>query len=162
GRRGLSRNSSLKRLLDEHRGPSRGRLTLDLIQTWGEAYRATTGRWPNTRTGAVAGGPPGLTWRHVNAALYKGDRGLPGGMTLRHVFGRPVRRKPPEGWPTLTIPEILAWADAHREATGRWPSRNSGPIRDAPYPETWLAVDVGLSQAHRGLPGGVSLSRLLQ
>jgi hypothetical protein len=103
-----------------------------------------------------------MTWKHVNAALSKGDRGLPGGMTLTQVFGRPVRRRPAQGWVKLTIPEILAWADAHHAATGRWPSAHSGPIKAAPYPETWRAVDVGLSGGGRGLPGGSSLSRLLQ
>ena len=103
-----------------------------------------------------------MTWRHVNAALYKGDRGLPGGMTLTQVFDRPVRRRPAQGWVKLTIPEILAWADAHHAATGRWPSAYSGPIQAAPYPETWRVVEVGLSAGCRGLPGGSSLSRLLQ
>jgi hypothetical protein len=62
--------------------------------------------------------------------------------------------------PTLHIGDILAWADAHRERTGRFPNRDSGAIGDASG-ETWTAVDVGLKAGRRGLPGGSSLARLL-
>jgi hypothetical protein len=60
----------------------------------------------------------------------------------------------------LTIPEILAWADAYREATGRWPTKDSGPIPEAPG-ETWLGVETALRDGLRGLPGGESLAQLL-
>ena len=36
----------------------------------------------------------------------------------------------------------------------------SGPVAEAPE-ETWRAVNMALAQGHRGLPGGSSLSRLL-
>ena len=44
----------------------------------------------------------------------------------------------------ITIPEILAWADAYRARMGRWGG-----------------IDNVLRQGNRGLPGGMSLSRLL-
>jgi hypothetical protein len=50
---------------------------------------------------------------------------------------------------TLTIADILAWADAHQERTGRWPGVRSGAIGAAPG-RTWQAVDSAL---RRGLPG---------
>jgi hypothetical protein len=56
--------------------------------------------------------------------------------------------------------QILAWADAHRERTGRWPSRASGVVAAAPG-ETWVAIDQALRRGDRGLPGGDSLARLL-
>jgi hypothetical protein len=60
----------------------------------------------------------------------------------------------------LTVEQILAWADAHRWRTGRWPSADSGPVRAAPG-LTWEAVNRALSRGSRGLPGGSSLARLL-
>ena len=64
-------------------------------------------------------------------------------------------RKPP-----LTVAQILAWADSHRAAHGRWPRTHSGEVGSAPR-ETWLAVDDALRVGCRGLPGGSSLARLL-
>jgi hypothetical protein len=60
----------------------------------------------------------------------------------------------------LSIPQILAWADAHRERTGRWPATTSGPIADTEK-ETWRKVHAALANGFRGLPGGSSLARLL-
>src|SRR5438132_375969 len=62
--------------------------------------------------------------------------------------------------PPLTFAEILAWADAHREWTGKWPSRHSGPVRGNKS-ETWGAVARALEVGNRGLPGGSSLAQLL-
>src|SRR5205823_441355 len=120
GNRGLPGGSTLCRLLAEHRGVHNPAAALDLrieqILAWADAHRATTGRWPRASSGAVTGAP-GEDWDRLNAALYRGDRGLPGGMTLSQVFGRPVRLRPTEGWTRLRVPEILAWADAHHAAT---------------------------------------------
>jgi hypothetical protein len=74
----------------------------------------------------------------------------------RKVPGRSGRPRPP-----LTVPQILAWADAHRARTGAWPGAASGPVGGAPG-ETWAAVNVALRLGHRGLPGGDTLARLLQ
>jgi hypothetical protein len=62
--------------------------------------------------------------------------------------------------PKLTVAQVLAWADAHRAHTGRWPTRMSGPVAFAPG-ETWGALDGALRQGCRALPGGDSLARLL-
>src|SRR5262249_11835940 len=56
--------------------------------------------------------------------------------------------------------EMLSWADAHHEQTGRWPRRVSERA-GRPAGETWSAIDSALSQGVRGLPGGSTLSRLL-
>jgi hypothetical protein len=66
-----------------------------------------------------------------------------------------ARRKPP-----LTEAQILAWADAHYERTGRWPAARSGPIPEVPG-EVWTNIESALYDGHRGLPGGDSLARLL-
>ena len=66
----------------------------------------------------------------------------------------------PRTRPPLTVEQILAWADAYRARTGRWPTARSGPVPEAPG-ETWSGIDRGLRVGGRGLPGGYSLARLL-
>jgi hypothetical protein len=61
----------------------------------------------------------------------------------------------------LTVPHILAWADAYHARTGAWPSAYSGLVEGAPG-ETWRAIDCALHYGRRGLPGADSLSRLLR
>src|SRR5439155_9738846 len=104
---------------------------------------------------------PGETWSGVNVALHQGCRGLAGGSSLAKLLAaeRGVRNsKTP---PPLAVMEILAWADAHYQRTGKWPTANSGPIETA-RGETWLAVNVALQAGRRDLPGGSSLANLLQ
>jgi hypothetical protein len=62
--------------------------------------------------------------------------------------------------PKLTVAQILAWCDAHKARTGRWPSDRSGHIEGAPG-EVWYNVNQALLRGLRGLPGGDSLARLL-
>ena len=62
--------------------------------------------------------------------------------------------------PTLTVEQVLAWADAHHLRTGSWPTTASGRVRGA-RGERWRALDRALRMGHRGLPGGDSLARLL-
>jgi hypothetical protein len=63
--------------------------------------------------------------------------------------------------PELSVPEVLAWADAHHGRTGRWPQVYSGPVRDGPLGEKWRNIDNALRYGLRGLPGGSSLTQLL-
>lgn len=75
---------------------------------------------------------------------------------------RSTREQDP-GEPTavaLEIGRILEWAHAHREAHGRWPNVQSGPVASAPG-ETWAEIDRVLRRGGRGLPGGSSLEGLL-
>jgi hypothetical protein len=60
----------------------------------------------------------------------------------------------------LTIPQILAWADAHHARTGRWPTINSGRLVEAPS-ENWNAISAALNFGFRGLPGCCTLTQLL-
>jgi hypothetical protein len=50
----------------------------------------------------------------------------------------------------LTEAQVLAWADAHRAATGTWPSQYSGSAPGAPG-EVWVNVNRALLQGTRGL-----------
>jgi hypothetical protein len=61
---------------------------------------------------------------------------------------------------SLTIAEILGWADAFHARTGRWPTAKSGPVADAPG-ETWRNINHSLTKGWRGLAPGSSLSQLL-
>jgi hypothetical protein len=63
--------------------------------------------------------------------------------------------------PRLREEQVLLWADAHHARTGRWPTRKSGPVREAPG-ENWSAVICALWAGYRGLPGGDTLRRLLR
>jgi hypothetical protein len=64
-------------------------------------------------------------------------------------------RKPP-----LSVEAVLAWARAWHAERGTWPRVLSGPVPGAPG-ETWRAIDAALRQGIRGLPGGLTLPRLL-
>jgi hypothetical protein len=74
------------------------------------------------------------------------------------------KRKRKKFWPKreLTESQILAWADAFHERTGKWPTkpflRNVIP---GAVDETWRGVDSALQKGCRGLRGGSSLPRLL-
>jgi hypothetical protein len=96
----------------------------------------------------------------VDDALKKGRGGLPAGSSLAWLRARERGVPHSRGLSRLTEDQILRWADAFHESTGRWPTRRSGPIKDAPG-ETWNGVDSALIQGGRGLPGGSSLSRLV-
>jgi hypothetical protein len=71
---------------------------------------------------------------------------MPGG---RRPYGAP-----------LTTAQVLTWAEAHFARTGRWPHHGSGGVDGAPG-QRWAAIDEALRRGLRGLPGGDSLSRLL-
>lgn len=89
GNRGLPGGSSLPRLLAEERGvPHRldvPRLTVEVILGWADEHHARTGRWPQVRTGQVFAAP-GETWEAMEAALYYGYRGLPGGSSVAKML----------------------------------------------------------------------------
>jgi hypothetical protein len=63
--------------------------------------------------------------------------------------------------PHLTPALILAWADAHHAATGRWPTCDLTPVAGGPAGLRWQWVNQALGVGARGLPGGDSLARLL-
>jgi hypothetical protein len=140
-------------------GHHRPTLTPCQIVAWADAHHHRTGRWPRATSGPVAEAP-GLTWRAVNAALFAGLRGLPGGSSLARLLAHERGVRGHKHRPRLAIADILRWADSHHERTGRWPSCSSGAIPEAPG-TTWRAVDMALRQGNRGLPGGASLNRLL-
>jgi hypothetical protein len=96
----------------------------------------------------------------VSTALKDGIRGLPGDSSLARLFAVERGVRNPAGLPAFSEDQILAWADAFRARTGRWPRRSSGTIEEAPG-ETWGAVEDALIRGLRGLDGQTSLAQLL-
>lgn len=163
GIRGLPGGSSLAQLLAQHR-QVRNRASVPLltetqILAWADAHHVRTGHWPTSEAGPIADAP-GETWTAVENALKKGGRGLPSGSSLAQLLEKQRRVPNRLNLPRLTVPQILHWARAHHERTGRWPVSTSGPIADAPG-ERWSAIHTCLRQGNRGLPGGITLARLL-
>jgi hypothetical protein len=163
GLRSLGGGSSLARLLTEYRGqrnhmdlPS---LTVTQILDWADAHFRLTGRWPVAGSGPIEGAA-GENCHAINYALIAGTRGLPGGTTLVRLLAKRRGRQNPIARPALTVKQILGWADAHWRRTGRWPTCGSGPVADTAG-EHWATLDLALAVGRRGLPGGSSLSRLL-
>ena len=162
---------------------NRPRLTIAMILGWADAHRAATGDWPTTSSGSVRQAPFSEKWVTISEALRSGHRGLPGGQSLALLLAehrgvepflteeggrRRVKicrrllneRLALKGRVTLSVERILAWADAHQAATGRWPSEHSGPIRGVPG-ETWSTINRALFGGRRGLPGGKGLNGIL-
>ncbi len=161
GHRGLPGGSSLAQMLAELRGVRNRmrlpRLTEQQILTWMDAHFARFGVWPHGRSGAIPEAP-GETWKLIDQALRCGNRGLPGGTSLVHLQAH-YRQVTRLFFRPLRVDQILAWADAHRERTGRWPTGTSGTIVEASE-ETWRAVAEALKGGYRGLPCPSSLAQL--
>jgi hypothetical protein len=163
GHRGLGAKTSLPRLLNERRGvpvwgdPSP--LTIEQILARADAFHAAHGRWPTKWDERDAAGPD-EPWKRIDHALREGLRGLPGGTTLAWLLLERRKAWPAYRPPDLTIEQILAWADAHRAETSRWPTVDSGAIIGAPG-DTWMKVQMALLNGGRGLPERTSLARVL-
>jgi hypothetical protein len=163
GLRGLPGDSSLARLLAKRRRArnqtSIPPLTIERILAWADAHHGCVGKWPTAAAGAIAEAP-GETWLAVDMALRKGSRGLPAGSSLARLLRDQRGVRIVTSLPPLTVEQVLRWADAHHQRTGKWPARTSGPLEDGPG-ETWASVNTALIEGHRGLPGRSSLARLL-
>ncbi|MCX6975502.1 MAG: helicase-related protein, partial [Verrucomicrobia bacterium] len=145
---------------DRLEGLRKDRLTIKQILEWADLHRSHSGKWPQSNSGSVRDAPE-ENWSGINAALINGTRGMPGGSSLAQALE--VNRNVPnkQNLPQLTVTEILRWADAHHNRTGKWPTRDAGGVYDAPH-ERWSAINNALGRGLRGLPGGMSLTRLLE
>jgi hypothetical protein len=163
GHRGLSDGTSLARVLAEHCGrpnkSNRPKLSEAQVLRWADGFHRDHKRWPRPSDGPVEG-VAHETWSSVHAALARGLRGIGRrtslGALLKEHRGIVNRLQQPK----LSIAQILEWADAYLEETGRWPDRLSGSVKEMST-TTWNAVDIALYQGSRGLPGGDSIARLL-
>jgi hypothetical protein len=132
---------------------------IEQILQWADAYHAEHGKWPNHKSGAIAG--TNETWLHVAAALSLGCRGFSGGTTLPRLLTEHRGVRNPKRLPDLTEQQIVEWAKAHFETTGQWPHRDLGRVTAAPE-ESWAGIHMALRRGSRGLPSGLSIFKLLQ
>jgi hypothetical protein len=107
---------------------SRPKLTVPQILRWSDAHHARTGHWPGAHSGAVAGAP-GESWRGIDTALRRGQRGLRGGDSLARLLVRRGRR--PALWST---PGARGWTAAEDDLVRTLPpaeaARRTGrPLR---------------------------------
>ena len=123
---------------------------------------------PTHTTGGPGSGPRGTwerspsageTWRAVQAALNRGQRGLHGGSSVPRLLAEHRGVRHPQDKMRFTLAQIRAWAAAHLKRTGQWPTPVAEPIPEAPE-ETWQRVNGALREGRRGLRGGSSLFRL--
>ncbi|HVC93112.1 MAG TPA: hypothetical protein VND64_05445 [Pirellulales bacterium] len=163
GYRGMPAGSSLARLLSQFRGVRNLHglppLSINQILDWADAFHAGGGDWPKATSGKIPDSN-GETWAGINCALHAGTRGLEGGTRLVRLLAEHRGKRNHLALPRLTTKQILAWADAHRKRTGRWPRVLTGAVADAPS-ETWLGINTALMAGNRGLPGGSSIALLL-
>ena len=163
GYRGLPGGSSLAQLLALRRGVRNRKRLPPLkekqILAWADTYFAAQGKWPTQDSGPIPG--TGEIWSAVATAMQQGCRGFRRGLSLAQLLAqrRGVRNR--KRLPPLPEAQIVEWARAHFEATGRWPNRDSGPIAQSPG-DTWSAVHQALTRGLRGLPAGASLAKLLR
>jgi hypothetical protein len=161
GRRGFPGRSSLAKLLADRRGVRNVQdllpLTVEQILAWADAHKAATRDWPNQDSGQVSGTDE--TWARINTGLQQGQRGLPGGSSLAELLAEYRGQRNRKNLSPLTVEQILAWADAHKAATSRWPKQNSGLVTDTD--ETWAGINYTLVAGRRGLPGRSSLATLM-
>lgn len=168
GRRGLQGGSSLARLLAARRGvrnlAALPPLTVEKILKWCDDFHRRTGQWPQRDTSPRTGipGSGGDKWHTIDTALREGRRELPGGSTLPRLLAEHRGVRNIHDLPPLTVRQILAWADAHRDRTGRWPGADdwAEAIPEAPG-ENWASVRHAVAHGTRGLPGGTTLGDLL-
>jgi len=164
GLRGMSRGSSLARLLAEKRGVRNRLMTPHLTQAqilrWAEAYHRTMDKWPSSNSGPITEAP-GETWKGVDLALRHGYRGLRRGPSLARLLAEERKVRNRTSLPLLTTRQILVWADEYYRRIGEYPTSASGIVEGASG-ETWGSINLALRYGYRGLPGGSSLSRLLR
>lgn len=133
-------------------------LTVEQILAWADQWKAERGRWPETKDGDLRFADE--TWVNIDQALRVGLRGLRRGQSLARILDKHRGKRNRKRLPKYTIDQILKWADAHHQRTGRWP-RNTDGFIPGTRGETWNAVEMALSHGQRGLPGGTSLACLL-
>ncbi len=132
------------------------------ILEWADAHHARHGTWPIHQSGAIPNSG-GESWAGIDVALSSGTRGFPGGSSLRQLLterrGESILFPHKQEW-RWTMAQILLWADEYFARHERWPTSRSGRVskRDV----TWKDINLVLIHGRRGLPGGSSLTRLLE
>jgi hypothetical protein len=164
GRRGLPGGDSLAKMLARHVGlrntQDLPQLTIWKILQWADDHKRRTGEWPKESSGPVLAAP-GERWHAIEDSLRRGARGLAERSSLAQLLGEHRGKRNRTRPPHLSVEQVLSWAKAHRSRTGRWPAVLTGAIPEAPG-ESWNAIEKALRKGGRGLPGGLTLARLLR
>src|SRR5262245_12877322 len=163
GLRGLPSGLTLVRLLGKRLGVRNKKrpppLSINLILDWADRHRARTGKWPTVSSGPLVDVPE-ESWIGLDRALVLGTRSLKPGNTLARLLFRHRGVSNANRPPSLTLEQILRWADAHHPRTGQWPHSGSGPVV-GPAGENWKLISETLAQCTRNVPKGWTLTRLL-
>ncbi len=169
GKRGLAalrkgpRRYSLARLLRDRLGVRHRlelpKLNIPQVMVWADDHFRRTQTWPQQTSGPVAAAP-GETWAGIASALRTGRRGLNTRISLARLLHKQRETPLAIAAPSLSVPQIVRWARAHRRRTGQWPTARSGVIPEQPH-ETWASVNGALQKGRRGLPGDSSLAQVL-
>ena len=139
------------------RASERPPLTIEQILAWADEHKKRAGEWPQANSGSIP--ETEEVWGRVDTALRNGLRGLAGGSSLPALLAECRGTRNLKGLPSLSIEQILAWADAHKAEHGVWPNQYSGSVGSTS--ETWHAVQHALRAGRRGLRGGDTLANLL-
>jgi hypothetical protein len=165
GLRGCTGKSSLALFLVAKRGirtlANIPQLRVPEILAWADAFHRRTGQWPKETSGPIPESP-GDTWFAIDRALRAGVRGLPRGSSLPRLLAKQRGVRNHKDLPTISVDDVLKWADQHFKRFGQWPGGRMGEIGNCRLPgTTWRAVNIALYRGGRGLPGGSSLARVL-
>ncbi len=135
------------------------RLRTEQILAWADAHFQQHGKWPHTRSGRIPGAEK--TWLAVNHALIRGTHGPPGRSSLALLLHQHRGLRHQRRLPELSEGQIVSWAKAWHEQTGRWPTTSSGALQQLPG-DTWSSINAALIEGYRGLRGGSTLAKLLR
>ena len=130
-----------------------------MIRGWVLAWKEKTGKLPSESSGEIPDSH-GETWCAVNSALCFGLRGLRGGLSLSKFIYSELGVRTRTGKPDLSIDIIISWISDWHQSTGRYPCLNSGEIPGSGG-ETWMIVGAALYTGGRGLPGGLTLAKII-
>jgi hypothetical protein len=135
------------------------RLTEEMILAWADEWFETHGSYPTAHSGRIGEQGPD-TWSALDQCLRLGLRSLPGGTSLcklitsNRVVVRDLRRK------KISSEQILQWADAWFQRTGKWPIVESGVVSETSS-ETWSGINQTLKRGIDGVEPGSSLNKFL-
>lgn len=162
GGRGLRGGSSIFKLLVRE-----GRIVIltepIIIKSCDEHYKLT-GKWPHARTKGSVPGLPDETWSSIDESIRGGLRGSinKGELSLARLLEKIRNKVNNLNKPKLTDRLILSASDEYHKLTGNWPSANNKDSVPRLPDETWRKINEALTKGFRGLPGGSSLSNLLE
>jgi hypothetical protein len=143
-------------------------LSTPMIIDWIRQYLACHGKKPKQTSGVIefAGSEyKNITWSAINAVLWKGGRGLPGGSSLAQLVEKEFGIKNRANIPLLTENKICEWIQQFIDKYKRKPIIADGVIEfalDEYAGETWGKINDSLMNGMRGMPKGSSLTKIIE